>query len=48
MKEGVLENFAKFARKHLGQSLFLNKVASLRPAILLKETLAQLFFCEFW
>ena len=30
------------------QSLFLNKVARLRPATLLKkETLAQVFSCEF-
>ena len=29
------------------QSLFLNKVAGLRPVTLLKKTLAQVFFCEF-
>ena len=29
MKKGVLENFAKFAGKHLCQSLFFNKVAGL-------------------
>ena len=29
-KKGVLKNFAKFTRKHLCQSLFLNKVAGLR------------------
>ena len=42
-------NFAKFTGKHLCQGLFLNKVASLRLAALLKkrETLAQMFFCEF-
>ena len=28
---GVLRNFAKFTGKHLCQSLFLNKVAGLRP-----------------
>ena len=27
----VLKNFTKFTGKHLGQSLFLNKVAGLRP-----------------
>ena len=41
-KKGVLKTFAKFAGKHLrqtGQSLFFNKVASLRPAALLKMRL---------
>ena len=41
---GVLSkrrNFAKFAGKHLCQSLFFNKVADLRPATLFKkDTLA--------
>ena len=27
--KGVLRKFAKFTRKHLGQSLFFNKVAGL-------------------
>ena len=44
----VLVNFAKFTGKHLCQNLFFNKVAVLRPAGLLeKETLAQVFSCEF-
>ena len=30
-KKGVLKNFAKFTGKYLSQSLFLNKVADLRP-----------------
>ena len=30
-KKGVLRNFAKFAGRHLCQSLFFNKVAGLRP-----------------
>ena len=30
VKKGVLRNFAKFAGKHLCQSLFFNKVAGLR------------------
>ena len=34
IKEGVLRNYIKFAGKHLCQSLFLNKVAGLRPATL--------------
>ena len=39
IKIGVLRNFAKFTGKHLCQSLFLNKVAVLRPAALLKKRL---------
>ena len=35
--EAVLKNLAKFAGKHLRQSLFFNKVAGLRPATLLKK-----------
>ena len=31
--KGVLINFAKFTGKHLCQSLFLNKVAGLKPMI---------------
>ena len=41
-KKGVLKHFAKFTGKHMCQSLFFNKVAVLK-----KETLAQLFSCEF-
>ena len=33
-KNGVLKNFAKFTRKHLCQSLFFNKVATLLKKIL--------------
>ena len=41
---GVLRNFAKLTRKHLCQSL-----SKAWPATLLKkETLAQVFFCEFY
>ena len=47
IKINVLENFAKFTEKHLCQSLFVNKVAGLRPATLLKKRLAQVFFCYF-
>ena len=39
VKNGVLRNFAKFAGKHLCQRLFLNKLARLRPATLLKKKL---------
>ena len=44
-KKGVFRNFAKFTGKHLCQSLFFNKLASLGPATLLKKR--QLFSCEF-
>ena len=46
-KKAVLRNITKFAGKHLFQSLFFNKVASLSPETLLKKTLAQVFSCEF-
>ena len=39
VKKGVLKNFTKSIGKHLCQSLFLNKVAELRPATLLKKRL---------
>ena len=38
-KEGVLRNVENFTRKHLNQSLFLNKVAGLSPATLSKKRL---------
>ena len=40
-KKGVLKNIAKFTLKPLCQSLFFNNVATL------KETLAQIFSCEY-
>ena len=46
-KKGVLRNLAKFTGKNLYQSFFFNKVAVLRPATLLKKTLAYVFSCEF-
>ena len=47
-KKVVHRNFAKFTGKHLSQSLLFNK-KSLRPATLLKkETLVQVFSCEFF
>ena len=39
VKKGVVKNFIKFIGKHLCQSLFFNKVASLRPATLLEKRL---------
>ena len=48
MIKGVLRNFLKFTGKHMCQGLFFNKVASLRPATLLKKkTPAEVFSCEF-
>ena len=47
MKKGVLENFTKFTVKHLYQRFFFNKVAGLRPATLLKKSLAQCFPVNF-
>ena len=44
---GALENFAKFTGKHLCQSLFFNKVAGAACNFIKKETLAQMFSCEF-
>ena len=38
-KKAVDRNFAKFTGKYLCQSFFFNKVASLRPATLLKKSL---------
>ena len=46
-KEGVLKNFAKLTGKHLRQSLFFNKVAGGACHFIKKETLAQVFSCEF-
>ena len=39
IKKAVLENFAKFTGNHLYQSLFFNKVASWKPATLIKMRL---------
>ena len=48
-KKGVFKNFTKFTGKHLCQSLFLNKVAGLRPATLLKKRLwYSVFLWIFW
>ena len=48
-KQGALKNFANFTRKHLRQSLFLNKVAGLSPAScnLFKKDSSTGAFCEF-
>ena len=39
VRKGILRNFTKFTGKHLCQSIFLNKVAGVRPATLLKKRL---------
>ena len=39
--------FSKIHGKHLCWSLFLNKVAGLRPATLIKETPAEVLSCDF-
>ena len=50
VRKGVLTNFAKFREKSLWQSIFFNKVAGLRPATLLKNSLWHrcfaVNFCE--
>ena len=46
-KKGFPRNFTKLTGTHLCQSLFLNKVAGLRPSTLFKKKLAQVFSCEF-
>ena len=46
-KKSVLKNLAKFIGKHLCQSLFFNKNADVVCNYIKKETLAQVFFCEF-
>ena len=48
-KKGVLKNFVNFTGKHHWQSLFLNKIAGLRPEacnLIKKEALAQVVSCE--
>ena len=44
IKEGILQNFAKFTGKYLWQNFFLNKAAGLTPATLLKKRLWQRCF----
>ena len=44
VRKDVLRNFTKFTGKHLYQSLFFNKVAAPRPAVLLKKRLWQRCF----
>ena len=46
-KKVVPRNFADFTGNQLCLSLFFNRVAGLRSATIKKETLAQVFSCEF-
>ena len=46
-KKSFLRNFAKCTGKHLCQDLFFNKVAGAACNFIKKETLAQVFSCEF-
>ena len=47
IKKGVLRNFIKFTGKHLCQRSFFNKVAGLACNFIKKESLTQVFSCEF-
>ena len=47
MKKSVLRNFTKFTGKHWCQSLFFNKCSPYACNCIKKETLAQVFSCEF-
>ena len=44
---GVFRNFAKFTGKHICQRLVFNKVAGQAYNFIKKESLVQLFSCEF-
>ena len=45
-KEGIHKNSAKFTRKHLCQSLFFERPETCN--FIEKESLTQVFSCEFW
>ena len=47
MKKGVLKNFTIFTGKHMRQSHFFNKVAGGTCNFIKKDTLTQVFSCEF-
>ena len=46
-KKGAPKYLAKFIEKHQRQSLFFNKVAGQACKFIKRETLTQVFFCEF-
>ena len=47
LKKSLLKDFAKITGKQLCQGLFFNKVAGVSIQPYKKESLAQVFFCEF-
>ena len=47
VRKGFLRNFATVTGKRICQSLFLNKIAGWACNFIKKETLAQVFYCEF-
>ena len=47
VRKGVYRNIAKLTEKHLCQSLFLIKLQAEACNFIKKETLAQVFSCEF-
>ena len=46
-EKGILRNFAKFTRKYLYQRLFLIKLLAMARNFIKKESLTQVFSCEF-
>ena len=46
--KGVLKNTVKFTGQLLHQSIFLIKLQALTCSLIKKETLLQVFSCEFW
>ena len=48
VKKGVLRNFTKLTGKHRCQGLLFNKVSGRASNFVKKETLAQVFSCEFY
>ena len=47
LRKGDLRNFSKFTRKHLCQTLFLNKVADLKPTSIKKRLWHRCFPVSF-
>ena len=47
LRKSVLGNFLKFTGQYLCQSLFLLKLQTSACNFIKKETIAQIFFCEF-
>ena len=47
LRKGDLRNFSKFTRKHLCQTLFLNKVAGLKPTSIKKRLWHRCFPVSF-